>query len=117
MNGLFDILFDILLDLIIDGSVAASQSKKIPKPVRYILLLFIFLIYIFIFGTVTWFGIDMLKENVTVGIVVLLFDLTFFALSVWKFIRTYIKKQTSNIFSKIKNNYKKICKKDKRYIY
>ena len=77
-----DLLFEALFDLILEGSFEASKSKKVPKPIR-ILLIFGFLFYLGIIG---------LSKNLLAGILLIAFGLLFLILSIIKFRKTYLNK-------------------------
>jgi hypothetical protein len=87
-----EILFEALFELILEGSFDASKSSKIPKPIRYILVLLLSLIYIAIIGFILYFGITGLKINLGAGIVLIAFGLILLALSIIKFKKTYLNK-------------------------
>ncbi len=94
-----DLFFETLFDLILEGSFEASKSKKVPKPIRYILIFLISLIYIVIIGFLFYFGIVGLSKNLLAGIILILFGLLFLILSIIKFKKTYtyIKKKNKLI--------------------
>ena len=85
---------ELIVELLLEGSLEASQSKKVPKPLRYILLGFVLLFFIFIIGAIILLGISVLmKDNVLSGIIVILFGILLAVLSIIRFRKDYIKKK------------------------
>ena len=85
---------EFLVELLLEGSLEASQSKKVPKLLRYFLLGFVILFYIFIIGAIILLGISVLiKDNVLSGIIVILFGILLAILSIIKFRKDYMKKK------------------------
>lgn len=89
-----ELLFEILLDLISEGVSEASQSKKVPKPVRYIAIGLVVLFFVAVLGLILFMGIALLEEKPVAGWVVLLFGLTMGALSIAKFKKVYLARQS-----------------------
>lgn len=88
-----ELLFEILLDLISEGVSEASQSKKVPKPVRYIAIGLVVLFFVAVPGLILFMGIALLEEKPVAGWVVLLFGLTMGALSIAKFKKVFLDRQ------------------------
>ena len=42
---MFDIIFEILFDLLIEGSLEAAQSRRVPMPLRIVMLGILIAIY------------------------------------------------------------------------
>lgn len=91
-----DFLLDIIIDLVLEEGVEASQNVKIPKGIRYFILAFAILVYAAIIGIAVWFGINMLKENIVVGVGILIFAVIFFVLCIIKFVSAYKRKKKNN---------------------
>lgn len=92
-----EFVFELILDLILESSIEASKSSKIPKPIRYLLMLFISLFYLSVIGLIIWMGIDSTKNNLVGGIMIILFGVLFLILSIIKFRRVYIDKKSEQI--------------------
>ena len=45
MDFLLDVVIEIIFELFLEGSVEASMSSKVPKPLRFILLSLVIMIY------------------------------------------------------------------------
>lgn len=87
-----EFLIEGILDLILEGSVEASKSKKVPKTIRYILIVSISLVFISIVGLIIWLGINILKDNTIGGVFIILFGIFFLILGVLKFRKVYLNK-------------------------
>lgn len=83
------LVFDIILDLLFE----TSKGKKVPKPVRYLLILLILLLFIVIFGLIILTGIDMLENSLIGGIIVLLLGIVFLTIIMIEFRKSYIIKK------------------------
>lgn len=72
-----DLLFEFLIELIFEGTIELSSSKKVPKIIRYPLIVLIVLIFsIFIIGLLI-LGIFSLDENIGMGIFLIILSLIF----------------------------------------
>lgn len=83
-------IFEFILELILEGSIELSKSRKIPKYIRYPLIVLILLFFISVIGLVFLAGILSLKENILLGIFIILIGLFMFIMSIVKFRKTYI---------------------------
>lgn len=88
-----DFILTLLIDLALEDGMEASQNKKLPKGLRYIILVAVILLYALIIGVAVWFGVDTLKDNVEVGVVIILFAVAFLVLSIIKFVNAYKRKK------------------------
>ncbi len=88
-----DIILELLIDLILEDGLKASKNQKIPKVIRYFILALVILLYAFIIGIAVWFGIEELKENVAVGVGILIFAAVFAVFCIIKFINVYKRKK------------------------
>lgn len=86
-------IFEFILELVIDGSIEASKSSKIPRYIRYPLIVLISLFFIAVIGVIFLAGILSFKENVFLGIFFILISLFLFIMSVIKFRKTYLRKK------------------------
>ena len=85
-----DLLFEAIFELILEGSFEASRSSKVPKPIRYFLIVLIALVYLLIIGFLFYMGITGLNKNLFAGIILIVFGLLFLILSIIKFRKTYL---------------------------
>lgn len=86
-----EFIFEFILELLLEGSIEASKSSKIPKFIRYPLIAIIALFYIALIGLIFWVGISSLKENIILGIFVILAGFVMLVGSVIMFKKTYFK--------------------------
>ena len=84
-----DFIFDFILDLILDDGIKASKSKKISKPLRYIILSIVLLVYISIIGLITILGINTMKDNLLEGILILMFGIFILLVCILRFKAVY----------------------------
>ncbi len=85
-------IFEFILELVLEGSIEVSKSKKIPKYIRYPLIVIISLFFLAVIGLIFLAGILSLKENIYLGIFVILIGLFMFIMSIMKFRKTYLTK-------------------------
>ena len=82
-----------MIDLILEGSIEVSKSKKVPKLIRYILILLVVLFFVGVIGLILYIGICTLEENILYGIIVILFGLFLLTLSIFRFRKIYLDKK------------------------
>ncbi len=68
---MLDMLIEILLEIIIEGSLEASESKKVPMPVRILLAAGMVLIFGAVVGMLIWNGV--IRKNLLLIICGVLF--------------------------------------------
>lgn len=85
-----DILFEIILELVFEGTLAASKSRRIPKFIRYPLIVIIALLFIAVIGIMFLTGILAIKENLLFGIFLILLGVFMLVTSVFKFRKKYL---------------------------
>ena len=88
-----ELLFEFLVELLTDGVVEASKSKKVPKPIRYFLIVLIALSWLVLVVGVFVLGVLMLNHSKTNGVVIILIGVAIAFISVKKFIKTYVGKK------------------------
>lgn len=86
-------IIEIILELVLEGSIEASKSSKIPKPVRYLITAMIVLLFIAFIGFIFWVGVIVLNDNIPAGIFLILMGAVMALLGVIKFIKTYLTKR------------------------
>ena len=88
-----ELLIEFLVDLILEGSLEISEDEKMPKWIRYICLTIVTLV----FGAVTIglfiLGIYVGKENIYVGIFLILIALILLISGILKFGKKYIQRR------------------------
>lgn len=92
-----EFLFEIIVDLIIEGSIEASLNKKVPKIIRYPLIIIIILFFgavifgLFIMGIAIW------DKNKYASIFIITISIIMLIASMYKFKKVYLEKQNKNI--------------------
>jgi len=88
-------LGELVFELIFEGIIEISRSSRVPKTIRYTTITIICSFYIFVIGLFAFIGIDLLRNNnILGGIVVSIFAILFFVMSVMAFRKVYMLKNT-----------------------
>lgn len=85
-------IIEFILELIIDGSIELSQNKKVPKIIRYPLIVCIILLFLTVTLGLIVMGVFILKKSVLVGIFISLVGLILLISSIFYFRRKYLDK-------------------------
>ena len=88
-----EFIIELILDLLLEGSIEASKSEKVPKPIRYILIALISLFFLSVIGLIIFIGIDTLKNSKLAGIIVISMGVLLLILAIMKFKKIYLKKK------------------------
>lgn len=88
-----EILFEFILELVLEGSIEVSKNKKIPKYIRYPLILILFIFFLFVIGLIFLVGFLILKENILLGSCFIFIGIIFFLCCVVKFYKIYLKRK------------------------
>ena len=91
-----EIIFEILGELLFEGCIEASNSKKVPKPIRILLGSFVILFYLIVIGLIILLGVDCIHKNLLGGIIVISLGVLILILSIRKFYLTYKEKRKGN---------------------
>lgn len=89
-------VFEFLLELILEGSIEASKSSKIPKYIRYPLIVLIVCFFAAVIGLIFFTGILFIKESLVGGICFILIGLFLLVSSIIQFRKTYLIKKDQN---------------------
>lgn len=89
-------IIEFILDLVFESSVEISKSK-VPKYIRYPLIVIVTLFFIIVIGLIFLVGILSLKENIFLGIFFILVGILLLLMSIIKFKKTYLKQVKKNI--------------------
>ena len=94
---MIEFLISELLALVLEESIDSTLSKrKLPKVIRYFILLFILLFYIFVIGLIIFVGIKSLKDNLIGGFLIILFGILIVILAIIRFRKEYISKKNNS---------------------
>ncbi len=86
-------IFEFILELVLEGSIEVSTNSRIPKYIRYPLIVILFLFFIAVIGFVLFTGILSLKENILLGMFLILVGLFLLIMSIVKFRKAYLIKK------------------------
>lgn len=86
-----DFIIELIFELIAEGTVELSKSTKVPKLIRYPLIVIIVLFVTGIFGIILFAGLMLLKENVILGIVLIAIALLMLVMGIVKFRKCHLK--------------------------
>ena len=87
-----EFLFEILLELILEGTMEASQNKKVPKPVRVVLIVLISAFYLSVIGLILFIGVSCWKTNKIGGLIIITIGSVIFIMAAVKFRKMYLDK-------------------------
>lgn len=88
-------LIEFILELIFEFGVEASQNKKVPKIIRYLLIFIISFVFLAVISLIIFTGILILSENIIGGIIFIVLGLIMFVSAIIKFKKLYlVKKET-----------------------
>lgn len=91
-----EFLIEILLELVFEVGAQISTNKKVPKWIRYPIIVLILLFFtIIIFGIIA-LGIYILKRNIHIGVIIILIGLILLVSAVREFKKIYIEKKNNN---------------------
>lgn len=93
-----DFIIELVLELLFDGMMEASKSNKVPKFIRYPLIIIIVLFFLLIIGFIFIASILAIKESIVAGLLLITIDLFLLVGSIAKVRKEYfIKKKNYNI--------------------
>lgn len=84
-----EVIFEILLDLMIEGSFEASSNRKVPKPVRYLCIVFHVLFFSFVIFGLFFMGIFLWNRNIYVSLFIIAASIMMLVSAVYRFWKTY----------------------------
>lgn len=88
-----EFLFELVLELILEGNIDASKSKKVPKPLRYVLIVFIFLFFAGVDSLFFITGFLAIKINTLLAILMFALGMIMVVATIFKFKELYISKR------------------------
>lgn len=86
-------IVELILDLFLVGSIEASQNVKVPKPLRYLLLILLIMFFTFIIGLIIFLGIEVLNKNTYAGLFLIMVGLFMLITCIIKFQKVYMHKK------------------------
>lgn len=85
-------VFEFLLELLLEGSIEASKSKKVPKPLRYFLIGFILLFFAGVIFLVIFAGFMVVDENFLLGATFIAIGVFMAVAGILRFHKDYVTK-------------------------
>ncbi len=83
-------IMEFIVNLILEGTLEAGTSKKVPMPIRILLLIIFFAIYAALIGIIVMLGVNGIKDGKIFGAIVMFAVAALIAvMSVAAFIKTY----------------------------
>jgi hypothetical protein len=83
-------IMEFIVSLILEGTLEAGTSKKVPIPLKILLLIIFFAIYAALIGIIIMLGINGIKDGKIFGAIVMFAMAALIAvMSVAAFIKTY----------------------------
>ena len=90
-------IIEFILELILEGGIEASKNKKIPKFIRYPLILITILFFIAIIGLIFFVGIMLLKDSIIGGIFIISIGVFMFIDTIIRFKKEYLIKKEKKL--------------------
>ena len=87
-----DDIIEFILELIFECGIEVCKNSKIPKYIRYPLIVIISLSFIAIIGIILFVIFSILKSNLIAGIILLVIVLVMLVLFIFKYGRTFLVK-------------------------
>lgn len=91
-----DLIFEILLDLIIEGCFEASSNKKVPKVIRYPLIVLIVLFFLCVIFGLAFIGISLWSKNIYASSFIILVSLILLTAAIYRFKKIYMKRENKD---------------------
>lgn len=85
-----DDIIEFILDFILECGIEICKSSKIPRYIKYPLILIISLVFIVIIGIILFVIFSILKNNLVVAIILLAIILIMLVLVILKYRRTFL---------------------------
>lgn len=86
-------VIEFILELALESGIYASKNTKLPKYIRYPLIILISLFFIFVIGVVFFTGILLLKDKLYLGIFILIIGVFMLVSVIIKFKKIYLIKK------------------------
>jgi len=80
-----EVVVEFLFDLLFEGIIELSTNKKVPKWIRYSLVLFISLFFLVVVLCLLILGLTILKDNLVIGLIMITLSLVLFMFMVVKY--------------------------------
>lgn len=91
-----ELLVEFVLSIVLEGCMEAGKSSKIPKYVRYPLLVIVVLFFTAVIGVTFFAGSLAIQKNIVAGIALFLLGLFMLTACIVKFKKEYFDKANIN---------------------
>lgn len=88
-----EFIMELIVEVLLEGSLEISKNRLFPKWIRYPLIFIIVLIFIIMIVALMFLGMFYIKENVFIGVLLILISVIIFFASIAKFKNTYMKRK------------------------
>ena len=85
-----DIIFELLLELVLEGTIELSKSVRVPRFIRYPLIVLLVLLSLGVIGIIFAVGVWILGENVFFGLLLIALALLMAVMGVRKLRKAYL---------------------------
>ena len=93
-----DFIIELIFEFLFDGMLETSKSNKVPKFIKYPLIVIILLFFVLVIGFIFIVSILAFKESIIAGILLIIIDLFLIIGTISKFKKEYFtKKKNYNI--------------------
>ena len=90
-----EFLIELILDLLFEGALDASQSRRVPRPIRFFLIGLLTLFYVAFIGLLIFLGIVIMRQTILFGTLLIIFAVVFTVICVLKFRKLYLNKRNN----------------------
>lgn len=88
-----DLLIEIILELILEGSIEISSNRKVPKWIRYPLILILTILFSIIIVGIFILGLYIYKESIILSILLIICSIALLIGCIIKFKKLYLEKR------------------------
>lgn len=92
---MMDLLGEIFFELLLEGSLELGTNRKVPKWIRYPVLILLVLFFSLIVGLIFVVGLSILKKNVGIGLFLIAAAIILLIGTIIKFKNIYKSKKDS----------------------
>ncbi len=80
-----DLIIEFILELFLEGTIEIGTSRKVSKIIRYLLLALIILFYITFNFLFIYIGVEVLKNNMIGGVIIILIGILLIFTTIYAF--------------------------------
>ena len=90
-----DIIIEVLFELIFEGSIELISNTKIPKWIRYPLIVLITLFFAIVIIGILLVGVFLLNENISAGLILIILGTILLVSGIKKFKKIHIERKNN----------------------